>query len=95
MDVADCMTTLRLIPHAKRGKLDGIKIPHGMLSKVKKGTDDLTPYGARSDLLTCGDKHFLDLLFNCVCNQAKLLENEGWKLHRQFQKFSQIGRAHV
>jgi len=81
------MTKLRLIPHAKRGKLDGIKTPHGRLGKVTKGTDDLTPYGARSDLLTSGDERFLELLFDCVSNQARTLARGEWKLHRCVGEF--------
>lgn len=87
MDVADGMTSLRLIPHKKRGKIDAF-IPHGSFSKVKKGTDDLTPYGAISDLLTCGDRHFTELLFDAICNQAKLLEAGEWRLHKQVREFA-------
>ena len=80
MDVPAYMTDLRLIPHAKRGKLDSIKMPHGSLSRVTRGTDDLTPYGARPDLLTCGDQHFIELLFNTICNQARSLNRGDWSL---------------
>ena len=39
MDVAEYITSFQVIPHAKKGKMDGIKIPHGVLSKVTKGSD--------------------------------------------------------
>ena len=87
MDVAELMTSLRVIPHSKRGKMDGIKIPHGRLSKIKKGPDDLTQYGTRLDLVTCGDEHFTKLLFNTICNQAKLLERGEWELDQHVQGF--------
>lgn len=79
MDVAAFMTSLRVIPHGKRGKLDSIKISRG-LSKVKKGSDDLTPHGARADLLTSGNEGFTELLFNTICNQARALERGEWSL---------------
>ena len=88
MDVGQYMTSLRLIAHTKRGKTDDIEIGHGKLSKVKKGSDDLSEYGARSDLLKCGDRNFIELLFNTICNQARQLENEDWKLHRRFSPFA-------
>ena len=78
MDVPQLMTSLRVIPHAKRGKMDGITIPHGTLAKVTKGTDDLSPYMDRSDLLICGDENFTKLLFNTICNQAKAIEEGTW-----------------
>jgi len=88
MDVGQYMTSLRLIAHTKRGKTDAIEIWHGKLSKIKKGSDDLSEYGARSDLLKCGDRNFIELLFNTICNQARQLENEDWKLHRRFNPFA-------
>ena len=90
MDVAECMTILRVIPHAKRGKMDGTNITHGSLSRVTKGTDDLTQYGARSDLLTCGDQNFIKLLFDTICNQAKSLEKGEWALHRAVGPFALV-----
>ena len=68
MDVAEYITSFQVIPHAKKGKMDGIKIPHGVLSKVIKGSDDLSPYGSKSELLTCGDQTFIELLFNTIYN---------------------------
>mmetsp|Transcript_13871 Transcript_13871/g.29599 ORF Transcript_13871/g.29599 Transcript_13871/m.29599 type:complete len:147 (+) Transcript_13871:294-734(+) len=37
-------------------------------------------FHARSDLLTCGDQRFMELLFDCVSNQAKSLERGDWQL---------------
>jgi len=88
MDVPANISIIRFIPHDKRGKVDDIKIPHGSLNRVKNGTDDLTQYGARSDMLKCGDQHFIELLFNMICNQARLLENGVWQLHRTVQGFA-------
>ena len=80
MDVAAHMTSLRVIPHAKRGKMDKIKMSHGSLARVKQGSDDLTPHGARSDLLNSGDERFTGLLFEIICNQAKALQKGDWML---------------
>lgn len=84
MDVAAYMTSLRVIPHAKRGKMDKIKLAHGSLSKVKKGSDDLSPHGSRSDLLKSGDHRFTGFLFDMISNQAKLLEKGDWMLPPSF-----------
>ena len=35
------VTSLRVIAHSKRGKMDDIEIRHGKLSNVKKGSDDI------------------------------------------------------
>ena len=90
MDVPKLMTILRVIPHAKRGKMDGIKIPHGSLSRLKKGTNDLSQYGARSDLLTCGDEHFIGLLFDTICNQARSLAKGIWAPHQRVTDFALV-----
>lgn len=90
MDVAKLMTSLRVIPHAKRGQMDVITLLHGSLSKVKKGTDDLSPYGARSDLLVCHDEGFMELLFDTICNQARSLENGEWSLEWRVNPFAMI-----
>ena len=90
MDVEEYMTSLRAIPHVKRGRNNNIEaeIEYGKLSNVRKGSGVLTPHGDRSDLLTRGNSRFTQLLFDTICNQAKEADSGEWTPHRYYNKFA-------
>ena len=58
------------------------------LNKVRKGSDDLSPYGSRSDLLTCGNQAFTELMFDTICDQAIALGSGEWTLHCNARPFA-------